>query len=176
MKLNKIKMNESLTLPVPKGDLEFQIIDKRTGEIVDSFKDHNIVVKDSRRILIKRLYENLSQWEVARVKIGEDVGSGDMSDPEMPTEDTTAEDMMVLYDTEDGMDINYLDEYRTSYNIFIPGQDVLDQHPGNESIQFTSLGLYARNGVLFSYRRFPARTLTVNFNVNVIWTIYYDND
>jgi hypothetical protein len=55
------------------------------------------------------------------VKIGNDVGTGTESDPELPTLDTTAADMNVLYELDDDVTINYVDNLTISYSIFLSG-------------------------------------------------------
>lgn len=165
---------DTISIPKPKGHLHFDLIDTRTNEIVDSFDDPNIVVNTSRDIIIKRLYENNDAFRVRDAKIGNEVGTGTENDPEAPTLDTVAADMSVIYEIDNIQDINYTDNLSLSYSIFINGFDVIDQYTGIDSIGFTSIGLFAQNGLAFSYRRFPVRTITENININVIWTIYYE--
>lgn len=162
------KLSESV-----RGELKFDIIDNRTNEIVDSFDDHNVVVFDSGKILIKRLYEDLSDYRVRVVKLGTDTGSGTEDNPETESRENVASDMDVLY-TITEMSVDYSGDFETSYNIFINGQDVMEEYPEEDSVGFTSLGLFSQNDILFSFRRFPVRTITENFSVNIIWKIYYD--
>jgi hypothetical protein len=82
--------------------------------------------------------------------------------------------MNVLYELDDDVTINYVDNLTISYSIFLSGVTIMDQYPGETSIGFTSIGLFAQNGLAFSYRRFPVRTITENLNISVIWTIYFE--
>lgn len=168
-----MKFKEELEDIRPKGNVTMTITDKRDGSIVDTFEDHNIVVLDARKILIKLIYEGLTNYYVNVAKIGSDVGDGNEDDPEEPDENVVASDMNVLYTITDEISVSYSGDLLTVYNIFISGEDVMDQYPGEDSVFFTSIGLFSDNDILFSYRRFPARTITENFNVNIIWEIFY---
>lgn len=156
-----------------KGDLYFEVVDKNTNEVVDDFHDHNVVVYDSGKILIKLIYEGLNDYFVRVAKIGDDVGDGDENDPQPQSRENTLDDLNEIYSTSN-MTIDYLDEWSITYNIFISGEDVMQQYPEEDSVGFTSIGLVSNNDILFSFRRFPVRTITENFNVNIIWKIYYE--
>ena len=73
------------------------------------------------------------------------------------------------------MTVDYTSPLATSYNVFLDGQNIMNNYPNENSIAFTSIGLLSANELLFAFRRFPERTITENFNINIIWKIYFDD-
>lgn len=160
----------------PKGHIQFVYTDAQTGEVLGTDEESNIVVNEHRKIVINRIYENKNDYRVRRVKIGDDVGTGTDNDPELPTKETSGTDMNVIFETVDNIEINYPDEERISFNIFFNGETIMNDYPDSDQIGFTSIGLFSLNDWCFSYRRFPSRTITENININIIWTIYYEDE
>ena len=156
-----------------KGRLSFDIIDNRTGEVVESYEENNVVVLTSREIIIKRIFDDNNSFKVERFKIGDDTGNGTSDDPEPADETITANDMSVLY-SQDGITLNTNNSLKTIINVFISGDSVLEQFPDQDTIQFTSFGLFSLNDTLFSYRRVPALTITENFSINISWEIFFE--
>lgn len=169
-----MELNDTISNSRIKGSLSIMTTDKRTGEILDHYADSNVVVLDHRKIFVKLINQGLENYRVNRYKIGDDVGSGTESDPEPADETFTAVDQNVLYNTTEGIQVSHSGDLLTIYNIFINGEDVMEEHPTEDSISFTSIGLYSNNEILFSYKRFPARTITSTLNINILWRIYYE--
>lgn len=158
------------------GSVKIIETDARTGEILHVEEDHNVVVKTSRNSLIKRIAEDNNLSRIGRVMIGDDVGNGTFDDPQPPTINTTTSDMNVVYSTTSGITVTYPSALSISFAIFLSGQQVMLEHPGEDSVGFTSIGLFsldAENPLAFSYRRFPLRSITENINISILWNLYY---
>lgn len=165
------------------GSVTITETDATTGEVLRVDEDHNIVVKTSRNALIRRIAEDQNLYKIRRVIIGSDVGNGTFDDPEPPTLSTTYSDMIPVYDTgsqENQITITYPTPLSISFAIFLSGQQVMQEHPGEDSVGFTSIGLFSMGndqttGVpnAFAYRRFPLRSITENINISILWNLYY---
>lgn len=157
-----------------RGDVEIISTDKRDGSIVAHRKDSNVVVLESKQILIKLLFEGLNDYLVNTVLVGDDFGNGTSDSPEPPDETYTKSDMNVRYEVEtETLSVNYSDSLTTVYNIFINGENVIENNPGDNSIIMTSMALATSSDLIFAYRRFEGITITENINTSVIWQIYY---
>ena len=165
------------------GSVTITETDATTGEVLRVDEDHNIVVRTSRNALIRRIAEDQNLYRIRRVIIGNDVGNGTFDDPEPPTLNTTYSDMSPVYDTgsqENQITVTYPSPLSISFAIFLSGQQVMQEHPGEDSVGFTSIGLFSMGndqttGVpnAFAYRRFPLRSITENINISILWNLFY---
>lgn len=55
----------------------------------------------------------------------------------------------------------------------IVGQDVIDQNPGKEQIDFTSAALHTGNDNVFSYIRFPRYSISPLIDITILWRLSY---
>ena len=159
-----------------RGDIVYQELDANTGQVLREIHEPNLVVDTHMDIFMARIYEDNPDYRVRKARIGSDVGSGFKQDPELPTKETVAGDMNVLYETENNVSVDYPNTRTITYNIFLNGEDIMNNFPGEDSIEFTSMALVTMNDHAFSYRRFPSRTITEAININIMWTLYFDGE
>lgn len=168
-----MQVNNQIVSPKLNGDIRYIELDAKTGDVLSSYHEHNVVVDTHMDIIIARLYEDNPEYKVTKARIGTDVGTGTNVDPELPTTLTTAEDQEVIYETTENVSVDYGSPRSITYNIFLNGETIMNLFPQEESIGFNSLSLTTQNDIVFSYRRFPERSITEATNINILWTLYY---
>lgn len=158
------------------GDFDMKLINNQSGELIDEIHEPNVIVQNAYYEQLD-LLDNNNEY-IYKVKLGDDVGNGTISEPEQPTLNTTASEQNIVLPVGDVSDItvqrsiDYTDYSLTTFTL-ISGTDVLET-TGEDSIEFTSAGLYMSNDGLFAYRRFPVRSISSVVDVSITWTIYYN--
>lgn len=162
-------MRISETSNLPTGRLSFRIINRETGEVVDQFDDKNVLVVDSRTSITRAIAGN-TLGVIRFLKIGNDVGSGTIYEPEPAHESYDENVMNVLFESQN-LTVGYPDPRTVAFNVLVRGTDVLRQHPGLTDVKFTSAALHTADGNVFSYKRFPVRTISDVLDLSIVWTI-----
>lgn len=155
------------------GVLEMVFKDQ-DGNIVDSFKENNIVLNQGKDVIIKAFTtKDTNNFTVKTLRIGSDVGaSGDILDPSAPTADLTENDMEVVYESPQG---EFFIEYPTFNSVrfltTLNGANVMAQYPSQPNVIYTSACLITETNKAITYRRFSAKTLSSLISVDIIWTL-----
>lgn len=171
-----MKFSDNITNSI-NGDLSIKFIDRSSQKIIDQVDGSNIVVKNAYIQSLQFFDTGVGNF-INHIKFGDDVGTGNISGPEQPTLDTTKDEQNVVLPTPQtdqivvNRSVSTTDVSITSF-VIINGSDILDL-TGQDSIEFTSIGLYLDNDELFAYRRFPIRSISRVVDVSINWTIYYN--
>ena len=176
-----IKQKETIDTSV-KGSVSItkHYNDSGTSEIV--FKDEeNIIVNSGGRSLLYNMIpedgvqghtHTRDQYVLDKVRLGNDTGSGNVFDPELPVGSFDGSEQNVLIER----DIEFFrlgDDY-IGFNIPLDNEKVFEDVgaiDNREGIGFTSLTLWTKDGKLFAYKRFPVVFITYKIDFTIDWKI-----
>lgn len=155
------------------GHLQFDIVDAKTDEVLDTFSEKQIIVLDAREALISGISDPSTGTTISSIKLGDDVGTGTIDNPQpaLNTYDETT--MNVIFDAPYTLIRTNPTPISVSYAVTIIGVDVMALYPGDTSKIFTSAALHTGNGNVFSYKRFPKKSISELVNINIQWTLSY---
>lgn len=143
-----------------------------TGKVLDEFTEDNLVVSVGIQGLLQMLGSGGVAKTIDTIKIGQDVGDGNILEPQDPTLDLTASDQDVLYTIPSGeFFVTYPESNQVRFFGTINGATVMNDFPLQPNVIYTSAALYTLDGEVFSYKRFPARTISNLISIDVSWTI-----
>lgn len=147
-----------------------------TGEIVDTFEQHNVITDTTYNLLTRLVSGDIEIGDpVEYLSIGTDVGSGNTVTPEQPSSDITMADHTQIYTVPEADFLHrYPDSKSVEFYATIIGTDVMALFPGQSSIVYNSAALVTRNGNAFSYKRFSGRTISELLSVEVSWVIRFE--
>ena len=162
------------------GELEMVSRIRDTGEVVDHFKDHNIITKSGLDGLVRRLTTaNDSDGYVFQFVLGNDVGTGNLFAPEPENDNISEGDQQVIYEVPaNRMTFEYPQPGKIRVSTVLKGNEImnLSQFSGEVDIRYTSASTRFRNGGVFSYKRFPVRALSFYIDISLAWTFtFYAN-
>lgn len=157
----------------PKGVLTIESRDSRTGELVDSSKQDNVLVLHSRRAIVRGITGN-PLGTIDKLLIGDDYGNGTPSNPEPANETYDRTTMSILYTYPDELVLGYASETKAMFSATLSGKDIMEEHPNEDSVYFTSAALHTKDGEVFSYIRFPQKSISTVLDITIIWEIGYD--
>lgn len=169
-----------------RGEIEITerrlVKDKETGllvpgDIVGHFKDHNVILNQGKRMMIEAFSTPVNGGNViSTIKVGKDVGNGDILNPQEPTASLTEAALDEVYETPtEEFFVTYPTNNSVRFLATINGSRVMDQYPGQANVIYTSAMIAGGNGRGFAYRRFPARTISALISVEISWTISFDD-
>lgn len=157
-----------------KGILSIKHRDNLTGEIVDeSYEELNVVLDQGRTIMLRAFSTSDNTLDTVKtIKIGDDVGAGDIFEPTPASPSLTEADQNVVYEVPVE---EFFVEFPTSgsvrYLATINGADVMSLNPGVANIIYTSAAIYTQGGNAVTFKRFPARTISSLISVEISWTL-----
>lgn len=162
-----------------KGRLDLTMRNKNTGEVIDEFGDNMVV-----RVGMEQILRSITvasppggslQYILQEFKLGSDIGSGTLLNPEPAQPDYTAANQTPVYTVPYGdLTINFPSYYAVEINLVLDGNEVMAQYPGDVDLRFSSAALYSGDGEVFAYRRFQTRTITREIVIDAKWTLYFD--
>lgn len=165
------------------GEVKIEVISRETGEIIDTYgPSPNTILDRGAGLLWKRLTQTDSggAYRFSSISIGNDVG--DPSDwssfnPEPPNRDMTEDDQDVIYFVpSSGMQYKFPAQNVIQAIGMIDGVEAMSQSfPNQFDAEFTSAVLRTGNNHSFAYKRFPARYITRDVDIRVIWTLTMQN-
>lgn len=161
-----------------KGRFSVDLIDKETGEIVESYEDNNLIVDLAGQAIVNCVSGGLqSDWAINNVWIGDDVGTGDKFTPQAPQPDYTSANIDLIYQTPT-LNVAYPTPVSVMFNITIDGNVIVDASNTKygltgDTADITSTALMTGNGSVFAYKRFPVKVITRFVNLLIRWTIEY---
>lgn len=146
-----------------------------TGEVIDQFTQDNLIVTVGIQGLLQMLGSGAAAKTIDTVKIGGDVGTGTILAPQDPTLDLTAADQDVIYTIPSNeFFVSYPESNQVRFFGTINGASVMTSFPSQPNIIYTSAALYTLDGEVFSYKRFPARTISNLISIDVSWTLVFN--
>ena len=154
------------------GQFSMTIRDE-SGGIIDQYVDNNIVLTSGKSHILKALsVKDTNMYTVKTIRLGSDVGSGTLIEPEQPVSTLTEDSQTVIYTTPDtSMNITYPSLTKVTYNAIIDGASVMALFPEVPNIVYTSAAIITHGGLAIAYKRFPARTISSIISVDVSWTL-----
>lgn len=166
-----MKINTQLDNKV-SGEFNITTYNRDTGEVVDEYSETNVVVLDSKEAIIKAIAGD-SEGFVTGLKVGDDVGTGDLNNPETATETYDENTMSVLYTFPGTFTTGYTNTTSVNFSAIISGEDFMSYYPNDNYKVLTSAALHTNNGKVFSYKRFPQKSISALLDIAVIWKIYF---
>lgn len=156
-----------------KGTLKMVFTDTRTNEVVDVFEDTNVFLKQGKHAMLNAFTTlNSNDYQVRTIRIGTDVGTGDVLEPEMPDDEYTEANQAVLYEVPiEEFFIDYPDDESVRFLATVNGVSVMSAFPSQPNVIYTSASLINQSGNAMAYRRFGARTISSFISVDITWTI-----
>lgn len=161
-----------------RGEIEIKHRDILTGEIVDDvFADHNVILSQGKRMMIEAFTSPINSGNVVTtIKIGKDVGTGTILNPQPPSEFMTEAALDEVYATPpEEFFVTYPSDTSVRFLATINGGRVMEAYPGQPNVIYTSAMIASDNGRGFAYRRFPARTISSLISVEISWTIHFND-
>lgn len=165
-------MNCNETVGV-KGTLKMVFTDTRTNEVVDTFEDNNVVLKQGKSAILRSFTTlNSNDYQVRTIRIGTDIGGGTVLEPEMPTDLYTENDQEILFEVpNEEFFIEYPDDESVRFLATINGSTIMSAFPSQPNVIYTSAALINQSNEAMAYRRFGARTISAYISVDITWTI-----
>lgn len=166
----KASVKEGLNM---KGELQIVTRCNETGKVLDTFIDNNVILNVGKEMMLKALtLPDVNLYTVKTLKIGSDVGDGDVLNPEPAVPELTDANLDALYTVPDNaFDIQYPTVNSVRFNAAISGTDVMANYPEVPNIVYTSAMLETFGGFGIAYKRFPGRTISALISVDITWTI-----
>lgn len=176
MNMNK-KQNNKSTFGI-RGVYREVVRDIETGEVIDIYEDDNLVLDGALNYLIRAIGQSgFAASPVSELKLGDDVGTGTLVQPDDPTGDLTGLDQSVVYSIPSG---EFFTEYPQTNQVrffaTVNGATVMANYPNEPNVVYTSAVLYQTNGDAFSYKRFSGRTISNLISIDISWTITLTNN
>jgi hypothetical protein len=163
-----------------RGHIAMITTDKETGKVLDTYSEDNVITVQGFSQMVKRLTFVDSNSQITNsyfhnFTLGIDVGSGTLLNPQQPTEFLTSANQTVVYAVPNS-DMVY--EYPNSkvfrFRTILDGDEIMNTvFPSEIEMRYTSATLRFGNGVTFSYKRFPVRSLSRLVDIEIIWTITF---
>lgn len=155
------------------GELEIITRNIETGEIIDTFKDSNVILTQGKSEILKALTVfDTNIHRVKTIKIGNDVGTGTVLNPQPATADLTENAQDVLYEVpENAFSVSYPNINSVRFSASLNGLEVMSNYPTLPNIIYTSAVIHTFGNKGIAYRRFPARTISSLISVDIAWTI-----
>lgn len=98
-------------------------------------------------------------------------GTASPDNPEPPKESYTSSTMDVVFDAPYTLSVTYPDPLTATFSVTIIGADVLAGYPLENFKVITSAALHTNNTNLFSYKRFPQRSISELLDLAISWSI-----
>jgi hypothetical protein len=155
------------------GEVKLITKNKKTGEIIDTFEDNNLVVSIGMDQVLKAITtKDTNNFVIETISIGDDVGSGTVMNPEQPESSYTKLNQSVVYATPPEF-FTISRPSQTSVQLYatLDGEEVMVAYPDSPNIIYTSATIRTVDNEIISYKRFPARTISRLISVDIIWTL-----
>lgn len=169
------------------GTIDITEYCKKTGEVVGHFSDENVITEQGINTLFLRLAleDNQDRMMFTNFSLGNDDGSQEDStggwtqlDPMPAKKRYTSMNQLTVYDVPPvDMVFDYPSQNEFQAATLLDGDYILDNfYPDEVDMIYTSATLRFKNGTSFSYKRFPARSLSRLIDVQIIWTFKFVNE
>ena len=101
------------------------------------------------------------------------VGTPSLDNPATAVETYDENTMDLIFDAPYTLSVGYPNSTSVTFGVTIIGQDVLDLYPLATSKIITSAALHTNNGNVFSYKRFPQKSISALIDLSIVWEIGY---
>lgn len=167
--MTTLKADDNIEVEM-KGVFAVTVTNRDTGEVVDEYKERNVLVLDSKTAITRAIAGN--PFGVIRtIKLGNDNGGGTNDSP-FPAQESYDENVMnVVYQKNSGIQVGYPNPITVAFNTTIRGDDVMDNYPGETNIMFCSAALHTNDGKVFAYKRFPQKSISGVLDISIVWSI-----
>ena len=156
-----------------RGDVTIVERDLVTGEVIDSVEFNNIVLNQGKGEILRAFAIPANESnKVKTIVVGDDVGSGDLLEPQDPEASYTEANMETVYTVPveefftDFPSVNSV-RFRATLN----GPAVMTLYPNLPNVVYTSASIYTNSNKAVTYKRFPARTISALISVEITWTL-----
>lgn len=155
------------------GHLKITEICQLTGKEMVVFDDKNVVTDAGFATFFQRATQNTGGSYLYNIVLGDDYGSGDLLNPEPASASYTQADQNDVYEIPNS-DITFT--YPTTNVVrletTLDGTYIMDTfYPSETELQYTSATTRFQNGSVFSYKRFPVRSISRLVSIQIVWTI-----
>lgn len=165
-------MKEGDTLKIA-GHLHIIERNVETGEVVGEYEENNVVLTQGKGYILRGFANAANNIYTAKtIKLGIDVGDGDILNPQEANSSMTEADQQVVYSIDPG------DFFSTSpspnsirFLASVSGSKFMESFPGELNAIYTSAAIYTVGDKAVTYKRFPARTMSAMISVDIIWTL-----
>lgn len=166
------------------GTFEYKIKDSKTGEVLETFKDKNIVLNEGKKLVLHGFTMPQRNHAVSQISVGKDygnpVGGWTVDNPEPPAATYSYADLDLVYDIANALTVTAPSDTVVQFNVTLVGADCLAQFDGggHASVDVTSAALHFNNRgegnpTVFAYKRFKKITITDLVDIDITWTITY---
>lgn len=165
------------------GEVVIETISRRTGEVIDTYgPSRNMVLDQGASLLWQRLtkVDSNDSFKFSTIGIGTDFGDPSLwseFNPEPPNRSMDETDQTAIYFTQTS-NMTYKHPAKNVIQIvgLIDGVQAMQQSfPNQFDAEFTSATLRTGNNKAFAYKRFPARYITRDVDIRIIWTLTMQN-
>lgn len=159
------------------GTYKEVVRDNKTGKIIDVFEKRNIVLDQGISSIWQAMSSaNTNSLVLETIKLGDDVGTGNVTSPEQPSPTYTEANQNVIYSIPVGdVIISYPTSSSVQFFANVNGSVVMQSYPTEPNVVYTSAALYSNVGNAFSYKRFTGRTISSDISVDISWTLSLSN-
>lgn len=161
------------------GHLRIREKDALSGMILHekNFDEHNVITLMGISKFIERTTQgNTGTSWIETIYLGDDVGSGNLLNPEEEKDTFTGATQHIVYEVPiNSISITYPDPFTFEVSTVLNGTNILDSNfPGDIELRFTSASVRFSDGDVFSYKRFPVRSLSRLVDIELNWTISFN--
>lgn len=165
------------------GEVVIEIISRLTGEVINTYgPSPNMVLDQGASLLWQRVskVDSNDAFRFSTIGIGTDYGDDTLwstFNPEPPSREMDETDQTAIYFTpKENMVYKHPSKNVIQVVGLIDGVQAMQQSfPNQFDAEFTSATLRTGNNKAFAYKRFPARYITRDVDVRIIWTLTMQN-
>lgn len=161
------------------GVVSIKTICKKTGKVLDEFKDSNVVTLGGMKKMWERTTSSGSVTDntIQYFSLGKDYGIEEGGDWNIfspkPAENTyTANNQFVIYnDNPSNTVYEYPSDNELQVGTLLDGEYIIDTFFDDEvTVMYNSATIRFGDGTVFSYKRFPVRSISRLVDVQILWT------
>jgi hypothetical protein len=145
----------------------------KTGKVLDTVEYKNVVLTQGKGEILRAFSVPLLDTnKVKTIVVGNDVGSGDLMNPEDPDASYTEANMETVYTVpEEEFFIDFPTDNSVRYRATLNGPAVMILYPNLPNVVYTSASIFTNANKAVTYKRFPARTISALISVEITWTL-----
>jgi hypothetical protein len=157
------------------GDVSMRAYVTETGKTIDTFEENNIFLTQGKSEIFRAFTIDNAAHVIKTIKIGDDVGTGDVTNPQQPTAAYTELNQSVKYEVPlSDFSVTYPTENTVRFLATVNGASVMALYPSEPNIIYTSATLVTNANKAVAYKRFSARTISSLISVDITWTLRID--
>lgn len=160
------------------GHLTMTEINKETGERTVVFDEDNVITLQGFSEIMKRITFPTDNTEIEgsyiyNIVLGDDIGTGTVFEPQAATSSLTETSQSVVYSIpREDINFNYVNSQTLELGTVLDGTAILNANfPTEVDMRYTSATVRYQNGKVFSYKRFPVRSLSRLVDIEIVWRI-----